>query len=85
MLFVLSGKYYRGIKGNVKQPLHFQIVKRLRGQRCGGGVLGLVGRSRNRINVGFALGFQYYGKDEDHDWAELTIFVGLINIVLKYW
>ena len=40
---------------------------------------------QNRINVGFALGFQYYGKDGDHDWAELTIFVGLINIVLKYW
>lgn len=40
---------------------------------------------QNRINVGFALGFQYYGKDDEHDWGELTIFVGLINIVFKYW
>ena len=39
----------------------------------------------NRIYIGLALGFQYYGKDDDHDWVELTIFVGLISIVFKYW
>ena len=40
---------------------------------------------QNRIKVGFALGFQYYGKDEEHDWVEFTLFVGLISIVIKYW
>jgi hypothetical protein len=39
----------------------------------------------NRIRIGFAVGFQYYGKDEQHDWAEVTLFIGLINIVIKYW
>jgi|TARA_E500000305_G_C3883714_1_gene170985 hypothetical protein len=39
----------------------------------------------NRIRIGFAVGFQYYGKDEQHDWAEVTLFLGLINIVIKYW
>jgi hypothetical protein len=38
----------------------------------------------NRIKIGFAIGFQYYGKDENYDWSELTIFLGLINIVIKY-
>ena len=38
----------------------------------------------NRIKIGFAIGFQHYGKDEDYDWSELTIFLGLINIVIKY-
>ncbi len=39
----------------------------------------------NRIYIGFALGFQYYSKDEEHDWSEVTLFLGLINIVIKYW
>ena len=38
----------------------------------------------NRISIGFALGFQYYGQDDEHNWSELTIFLGLISIVIKY-
>ncbi len=38
----------------------------------------------NRIRIGFAIGFQYYGEDDLHDWSEVTIFLGLISIVIKY-
>jgi len=38
----------------------------------------------NRISIGFALGFQYYGQDDEHNWSEITIFLGLISIVIKY-
>jgi len=38
----------------------------------------------NRIRIGFAIGIQYYAEDEQHDWSELTIFLGLISIVIKY-
>ena len=38
----------------------------------------------NRINIGFALGWSYYGKDEEHDWVELSIYLGLISIIIKY-
>jgi hypothetical protein len=38
----------------------------------------------NRISIGFALGFAYYGRDEEHDWSEITLYLGLISIVIKY-
>jgi len=38
----------------------------------------------NRLSVGFALGFQYYEPDALHSWTEVTIFLGLISIVIKY-
>ena len=38
----------------------------------------------NRINLGFALGWSYYGKDAEHDWVELNLYHGLIGITLKY-
>lgn len=38
----------------------------------------------NRIRIGFALGWAYYGKDEDHDWSEITFYLGLISVVIKY-
>jgi len=38
----------------------------------------------NRIRIGFAIGWQYYGVDEEHDWSEITFFLGLISIVIKY-
>ena len=37
-----------------------------------------------RINLGFALGWAYYAKDEEHDWVELSIYLGLISIIIKY-
>jgi len=38
----------------------------------------------NRINVGFALGFAYYGPDEEFAYSEIILYLGLINIVIKY-
>ena len=38
----------------------------------------------NRITIGFALGWQYYAPDLEHDWTEITFFLGLISIVIKY-
>ena len=38
----------------------------------------------NRIGIGFALGWQYYAEDLEHDWTEITFFLGLISIVIKY-
>ena len=38
----------------------------------------------NRIKIGFALGWQYYASDENHKFKELTIFLGLISILIKY-
>ena len=38
----------------------------------------------NRIAIGFAIGWAYYGKDEDHDWSEITFYLGLISVVIKY-
>jgi len=38
----------------------------------------------NRIGIGFALGWQYYAEDLERDWTEITFFLGLISIVIKY-
>lgn len=37
----------------------------------------------NRLRIGFAIGWSYYSKDEDHDWSELIVYIGLISITLK--
>jgi len=37
----------------------------------------------NRLTVGFALGFAYYSPDEEHDYSELTLFLGLISVIFK--
>ena len=37
----------------------------------------------NRILVGFAIGWSYYSKDNDHDYHELNIYLGLISITLN--
>ena len=36
----------------------------------------------NRIFIGFALGWSYYGKTEEYDYSELTLFLGLLSIVI---
>jgi len=41
-------------------------------------------RLKKRIRIGFALGWQYYAEDAEHDWSEITFFLGLISIVIKY-
>jgi len=38
----------------------------------------------NRINLGFALGWSYYGVDDEHDWVELNLYLGLIGLTIKY-
>ena len=38
----------------------------------------------NRLRIGIAIGYQYYPPDEQHDWTEVTLFLGLISIVIKY-
>ena len=38
----------------------------------------------NRIRIGFAIGWQYYASDEDHNFSEVTIFLGLISMIIKY-
>jgi len=38
----------------------------------------------NRIRIGFSIGWAYYGRDEDHNWSEFTIYLGLISIIIKY-
>jgi hypothetical protein len=37
----------------------------------------------NRVNVGFALGWSFYGSDEDYGYSELILFIGLISINIK--
>jgi hypothetical protein len=34
------------------------------------------------IFIGFALGWSYYGKTEEYDYSELTLFLGLLSIVI---
>ena len=38
----------------------------------------------NRLQVGFALGWSYYSKDQEHEWSEINLYIGLIGITLKY-
>ncbi len=38
---------------------------------------------QNRIQIGFALGFSYYGPDEVADYSELIIYLGLLSIHFK--
>jgi hypothetical protein len=39
---------------------------------------------QNRIQVGFALGFSYYGIDDEYDYGEIILFLGLISVHIKY-
>lgn len=38
----------------------------------------------NRIQLGFALGWSYYSKDNEHNYNELNIYLGLIGLTIKY-
>jgi len=39
---------------------------------------------QNRIEVGFALGFSWYGRDENYSYGEIILFIGLISVHIKY-
>lgn len=38
----------------------------------------------NRISIGFALGWSYYGRSENYDYGELTLYIGLISLKIRY-
>ena len=37
----------------------------------------------NRLQVGFAVGFSYYGSDDEVEYSEFILFLGLISIHFK--
>ena len=39
---------------------------------------------QNRIFVGFALGFSYYGIDDNFDYGEFILYLGLLSLHFKY-
>jgi len=39
---------------------------------------------QNRLQIGFALGFSYYGKDEEFDYGEFILYLGLLSLHIKY-
>ena len=38
----------------------------------------------NRIQLGFALGWSYFAKDDEHNYSELNIYVGITGLTIKY-
>ena len=39
---------------------------------------------QNRLKIGFALGFSYYGVDEEFDYGEFILYLGLLSLHFKY-
>ena len=39
---------------------------------------------QNRLKIGFALGFSYYGVDEEFDYGEFVLYIGLLSLHIKY-
>jgi hypothetical protein len=38
----------------------------------------------NRIPIGFAIGWSFYGQDEDFNYSDLTLFLGLFSLSFKW-
>lgn len=38
----------------------------------------------NRVPIGFALGWAWYRRDEEFDYGEFILYLGLIAINIKY-
>jgi len=38
----------------------------------------------NRIKIGFALGWSYFGRDREFDYSEVNIYFGLISFKITY-
>ena len=38
----------------------------------------------NRIRIGFSLGWAWYGVDDDYEYGELILYLGLIALNIKY-
>ncbi len=39
---------------------------------------------QNRLQIGFALGFSYYGVDKDFDYGEVILYLGLLSLHIRY-
>lgn len=39
---------------------------------------------QNRLYVGFALGFSYYGIDDNFNYGEFILYLGLLSLHFKY-
>lgn len=39
---------------------------------------------QNRIHIGLAVGWSYYGQDEEFDYSEFILFLGIISLNFKY-
>ena len=39
---------------------------------------------QNRIPVGIAVGWSFYNKDENHDYGEFVVYLGLISLHFKW-
>tara|TARA_R110000803_G_scaffold68183_5_gene129949 strand:- start:546 stop:692 length:147 start_codon:yes stop_codon:yes gene_type:complete len=39
---------------------------------------------QNRIPVGIAFGWSFYDKDENHDYGEFVVYLGLISLHFKW-
>jgi hypothetical protein len=39
---------------------------------------------QNRIQVGFAIGWSYYGIDDDFNYGEFILFLGLFSLNFKW-
>ena len=38
---------------------------------------------QNRIKIGFCLGFAYFSSDEQYDYSEFILYLGLISVHYK--
>ncbi len=39
---------------------------------------------QNRLQIGFALGFSYYGVDKDFEYGEFILYLGLLSLHIRY-
>jgi hypothetical protein len=39
---------------------------------------------QNRLRVGFLVGFSYYESDENFDYGEVILYLGLLSLHIKY-
>ena len=39
---------------------------------------------QNRVQIGFAIGWSYYKRDEEFSYSEIILFLGLISLNFKY-
>ena len=40
---------------------------------------------QSRLKIGFVLGFSYYGADEESEYNEVILYIGLLSLHIKYY